>query len=103
MPIVTWHRFIPSSDDDNECTNPTCGVVVSDDALDLYAMPCPAPACTDPGNSGPCVFVPGPRGPECAYCGAPGMRDTGDDEDAEDDEDEDRYTDLVIDGAVTSP
>lgn len=81
---LTWHHFVPSSDDDLECS--TCGVAISDDALAGYSNLCPEPSCTDDGNLGPCVFVPGERGPSCAYCERPGCKDHG--ERDEDDEDE---------------
>lgn len=88
MTSVTWHAFTPSSDDDSECRNADCGVIVSDDALRSYAGPCPAVPCDNPGNDGACVFVPGERGPECAYCDRAGYRalDDEDDEDLDDDE-----------------
>lgn len=91
--MTTWHRFTPTGDDDNECAHPSCGAVVADDALALFYLPCPVPACTDGGNDGPCVFVRGDRGPECAYCGRSGLRDAAS-EDGDDDEDFD-YLDVT--------
>lgn len=83
--MSAWHHFVASSDDDSECTNADCGVVVSDDALPSYAKPCPAPPCDDATNSGACVFVPGEKGPECAYCERPGHLaiDPDDDDDVD--------------------
>lgn len=81
---MTWHRFVPTSADDNECANAECCVIVCDDALALFSNPCPAPSCTDPGNEGaPCVFVPGEHAPVCAYCGKGGAKDMGPEPDEE--------------------
>lgn len=67
---MTWHNFQPSSDDDSECVNPDCGVIVADDTLDAYSTPCPAPECTDSSNRGnACVIVRATGGPRCSYCG----------------------------------
>lgn len=85
---MTWHHFTVSSDDDNECANTDCGVIVSDEALRTLNVPCPAPACEEAVNGGPCVFVPGETGPVCSYCERPGYRDV-DDEDEYDLDDED--------------
>ncbi len=65
---MSWHRFTRTSDDDNECNNPDCAVVVSDEAMKTYSTTCPAPACTDSSNDGGCVMVPGEDGPICSYC-----------------------------------
>lgn len=65
---MEWHRFAPSSDDDQDCTRPGCGLSVTDDALPLIDHPCPAPACTDPGNPGPCVVARVADRAECSYC-----------------------------------
>ena len=66
MRDMHWHRFIASTDDDNECTN--CGVIVADDALNHLTAPCPVPNCQAEDNDGRCVVVRGVKGPECAYC-----------------------------------
>ena len=77
-----WHRFVASSDDDSECANPDCGLIVCDSALRQVAIDCPAPGCADEGNSdGRCVMVPGAKGPECSYCGRSGCYVDEDDPD----------------------
>jgi len=84
---TSWHDLVPTSDDDHACTDPDCNVIVSDDALRLFMLPCPAAACTYPTNDGPCIFVPGDDGPECSYCGRSGVReDRALDHDPDDDE-----------------
>ncbi len=70
--MSSWHRFVVTSDDDNECVNPDCGAVVSDDAMRAFMVDCPVQPCRDVGNDGGCVFVPSSPGPECSYCGQPG-------------------------------
>lgn len=74
---MTWHHFSPSSDDDQACAH--CDLTVSDDALRLLAIDCPAPSCTDETNRGPCVMVltdeerEDDRSAVCAYCERSGM------------------------------
>lgn len=108
--LVTWHRFQTSTDDDSECVNDGCGVIVEDSAIGAYNGPCPAPPCTDPSNSGnACVIVGGPGGPSCAYCErAQGYDDVDDDDDSGDDLDDevkavlaelDSYDDVDIEAA----
>ena len=76
-----WHRFVPSSDDDSECANPDCGLIVCDSALRQVTIDCPAPGCADDANAdGRCVMVPGAKGPECAYCDRRGCYVDDDDE-----------------------
>lgn len=72
---TSWHRFAPVSDDDHDCRQPDCGLIVSDDVLEheLVAVECPAPACGESSNDGPCVLVlaadaDGVLYPVCAYC-----------------------------------
>lgn len=79
--MTNWHRFITSSDDDLECVNGSCNVVVDERALHLLTVACPAPPCRDDNAAGGCVFVAGERGPVCAYCDAPGGSQDLDDED----------------------
>lgn len=73
MPAMSsWHRFTPSSADDHDCAHPRCALIVADEALELIAIDCPAPACTDTTNDGPCVMVLTETSVACAYCGARG-------------------------------
>jgi hypothetical protein len=86
VPAVTWHDFNPTSDDDHSCA--LCGVIASDDVVNLIAVQCPVPACEHPANEGaPCVFVMGDDGPECSYCegrGSAGAAGVDDDEELAD-------------------
>ncbi len=91
---TSWHRFAPISNDDHDCRRAECGLVVADDVLEreLVVVPCPAPACTDPSNTGPCVLVlagddDGSLTAECAYCGTGGEPEEAEEE-AEDELDE---------------
>ena len=81
---MTWHRLAPSSGDDYECSNPDCGLVVADEVLSLLAIDCPAPACTDPTNTTPCVMVATEDSLACAYCGQSGALGEGPDNDFDD-------------------
>jgi len=67
---MAWHRFAPSSADDQECTHARCGMIAADEAVEFITVDCPAPPCTDPSNAqGSCVIVATEEGAECAYCG----------------------------------
>lgn len=82
-----WHRFIATTDDDHECTQPGCGVIVDDAAMGDLTTPCPAPACGDEYATGGCVVMAGPHGPECSYCERPhGSTDLDQDDDLASDE-----------------
>lgn len=90
MSLNNWHRFVASSDDDSECANADCGLIVCDSALRQVAIECPAPVCEDLANSdGRCVMAPGERGPECVYCRRSGCYVDPDDDDDLDDEEVD--------------
>ncbi len=81
---MSWHHFTPSSGDDHECAR--CGVEVSDDALPFVAVDCPLPACSDPGNPGPCVLVLTEESVRCAYCDRNGTLEDEPDDDSEADD-----------------
>ena len=83
-----WHRFVASSDDDSECANPECGLIVCDSALRQIAIDCPAPTCDDDSNAdGRCVMAPAAQGPGCVYCGRAGCYvEEVDDDDLDDDD-----------------
>lgn len=68
-----WHLLIPSSSDDSDCANHSCGVTVADDAACYVTLPCPISPCPAVTNAeGRCVFVLAEDNAVCAYCGRTG-------------------------------
>ena len=74
------HRFLELDETRSQCE--TCDLITDAHLADELTVHCPSESCVEPANHGePCVFIDGPDGPDCAYCGRPGDPENRDESD----------------------